>query len=47
MGYPPTGKAVSWQSMIFSHIADSVIVHEWGSSNLMEVLENNKMQGQQ
>ena len=47
MGFPPTGKEINWQSMIFSHMADSVIVHEWGSSNLNEVLHKNKIQDRQ
>jgi len=42
MGFPPTGKDISWHSIVISHIVDSVIVVEWGSSNLMEVLQENK-----
>ena len=37
MGFPPTGERISWQSTIISQIADSVIVLEWGSSNLVEL----------
>ena len=44
MGFPPTGKEIRWQSIIISHIVDSVIVVEWGSSNLLEVLHKNKME---
>jgi len=43
MGFPPTGKDISWHSIIISHIVDSVIVVEWGSSNLLEVLQENKL----
>ena len=47
MGFPPTGKDISWHSIIISHIVDSVIVVEWGSSNLMEVLQKNKLEQEQ
>jgi TonB family protein len=43
MGFPPTGKEIYWHSIIISHIVDSVIVAEWGSSNLLEVLQENKI----
>lgn len=46
MGFPPTGKDISWHSIIISHIVDSVIVVEWGSSNLMEVLQENRIKKQ-
>jgi TonB family protein len=46
MGFPPTGKRVSWQTIIISQIYDSVIVVEWGSSNLMEVLQKNKLENE-
>ena len=41
MGFPPTGEQISWESIIISQMYDSVIVLEWGSSNLLEVLQKN------
>ena len=47
MGFPPTGKEIWWHSIIISHIVDSVIVVEWGSSNLMEVLQEYKLENEE
>jgi predicted ester cyclase len=46
MGFPPTRKQISWHSTIISQIVDMKIVHEWSSSNLMEVLQKNKISDQ-
>jgi TonB family protein len=46
MGFPPTGKEIYWHSIIISHIVDSVIVAEWASSNMVEVLQKNKLENE-
>jgi len=40
-GYQPTGKKLSWQTMVFSRYnADGKIAEEWGVGNMDEVLQN-------
>ncbi|PHN05516.1 ester cyclase [Flavilitoribacter nigricans] len=40
MGFPPTGKKITWESVILSRYENGKIVEEWGQSDLLEVLQN-------
>ena len=43
MGFQPSGKKISWQSIAFSQYnEDGKVVKEWGVSDLFEVLQNQK-----
>ncbi len=45
MGFKPTGKKTSWKDMIFSQYGkEGKVVKEWSTSNLFEVLQNQKME---
>ncbi len=41
MGFQPSGKKITWQTMIFSEYnEDGKVVEEWAVSDLFEVLQN-------
>ncbi len=43
MGFQPSGKKISWQTIVFSEYnEDGKVVKEWSISNLFEVLQNQK-----
>jgi len=43
MGFQPSGKKISWQTIVFSEFnEDGKVVKEWGVSDLFEVLQNQK-----
>lgn len=39
LGFPPTGKKLSWEAVILSRYEDGKVVEEWGQTNLLEVLQ--------
>ena len=41
MGFQPSGKKITWQSMSFTEYnEDGKVVNEWGFNDLFEVLQN-------
>lgn len=38
LGFPPTGKQISWEMTIISQSENGKVIEEWGTDNLLEVL---------